>query len=68
MGGPAPPGTGVEARRLGDKPEAALGTAQGMVALQVKGATLWSDSRQLLNFNFSKTRNPLSYERLLLSK
>jgi len=67
VGGPAWLGCGGKEVGGGEL-EAALGTAQDMVALQVKGATLWSDSKQLLNFNVSKTKNPLSYEGLLLSK
>lgn len=41
------------------KVKAAPGTTQDTVAPQVKGATLWSDSQQTLNFNFSKIKNPL---------
>lgn len=45
---------------MGGKVKAASGTTQDTLALRVKGATLWSHSKQMLNFNFSKTKNPLS--------
>ena len=58
------PGMGVGTRAWGQgrgegKVKAAPGTMQDTVAPQVKGATLWSDSQQTLNFNFSKIKNPL---------
>lgn len=45
----------------------ALGTTRDVVALQGRGATLWSESKWTLNFNFTKRKNPLCEEGRLLS-